>query len=116
MLPMPPLSPLDQIAERVELLLAHHAELQRSNALLAGQVAALSMERDSLRSRLNAARARVDALVERLPASAPAPAPHPLTEPQAAAQSAAPDASDAPEAPEALSQPPSSPLHPKDAP
>ena len=67
------MSPFEQIAERVELLLAHHAELERHNALLAGQVAALSMERDSLRSRLNAARARVDALVERLPAAAPAP-------------------------------------------
>ena len=71
---MPLLSPLDQITERVELLLAHHAELQRSNALLAQQVAALSMERDSLKSRLQAARNRIEALVNRLEAAAPASA------------------------------------------
>eukprot|EP01042_Synura_sphagnicola_P015747 gene15747-biopygen15771 len=64
-------SPTDQIAERVERLLLRHAELQRTNALLADQVAALTQERDSLKSRLSAARARVDALLERLPAAAP---------------------------------------------
>ncbi|MFN7154301.1 MAG: DUF904 domain-containing protein [Acidovorax sp.] len=62
----------DQIAERVERLLVRHAELQRTNALLTDQVAALTHERDSLKSRLSAARARVDALLERLPAVAPA--------------------------------------------
>ncbi len=46
-----------------------HEELQRTNALLAEQVAALTQERDSLRSRLSAARARVDALIERLPSN-----------------------------------------------
>ncbi|WP_373788973.1 DUF904 domain-containing protein, partial [Delftia acidovorans] len=56
---------LDHIAERVERLLVRHEELQRTDALLAEQVAALTQERDSLRSRLNAARARVDALIER---------------------------------------------------
>ena len=65
-------STTDQIAERVERLLLRHAELQRTNALLADQVSALTQERDSLKSRLNAARARIDALLERLPASAPA--------------------------------------------
>lgn len=70
---MPPLSPFDQITERVELLLAHHAEMQRSNALLAQQVAALSIERDSLKSRLQAARNRIEALVERLEATPAAP-------------------------------------------
>ena len=60
---------LDHIAERVERLLVRHEELQRTNALLAEQVAALTQERDSLRSRLNAARARVDALIERLPSN-----------------------------------------------
>ena len=58
---------IDQIAERVERLLVRHAELQRTNALLSSQVDALTHERDSLKSRLNAARARVDALLERLP-------------------------------------------------
>lgn len=66
---MTPQSSLDLIAERVDRLLVRHEELQRTNALLANQVAALTEERDSLRSRLNAARARVDALIERLPAN-----------------------------------------------
>ena len=39
----------------------------------AEQVAALTQERDSLRSRLHAARARVDALIERLPVNQEAP-------------------------------------------
>jgi len=60
---------LDQIAERVERLLLRHGELQRTNALLHEQLQALQSERDSLKSRLNAARARVDALLDRLPAS-----------------------------------------------
>lgn len=58
---------IEQIAERVERLLVRHEELQRTNALLAQQVEALTSERDSLKSRLAAARARVDALLERLP-------------------------------------------------
>ncbi|WP_310566004.1 DUF904 domain-containing protein [Hydrogenophaga sp.] len=58
---------LDQIAERVERLLLRHEELQRTNALLLEQVQALQTERDSLKSRLNAARARIDALLDRLP-------------------------------------------------
>lgn len=65
-------STTDQIADRVERLLLRHAELQRTNALLSEQVAALTQERDSLKSRLSAARARVDALLERLPVAAPA--------------------------------------------
>ncbi len=60
-------SQIDQIAERVERLLLRHAELQRTNALLASQVETLTNERDSLKSRLGAARARVDALLDRLP-------------------------------------------------
>ncbi len=64
---------IDQIAERVERLLVRHEELQRTNALLAQQVATLIQERDALKSRLTAARARVDALLERLPESTEAP-------------------------------------------
>ena len=64
-------SPFDLIAERVERLLLRHAELQRTNALLSEQVAALAQERDSLKSRLSAARARVDSLLERLPENNP---------------------------------------------
>ncbi|RYX92627.1 MAG: DUF904 domain-containing protein [Comamonadaceae bacterium] len=60
-------SQIDQIAERVERLLLRYEELQRTNALLAEQVEVLTHERDSLKSRLGAARARVDALLERLP-------------------------------------------------
>ena len=61
---------LDQIAERVERLLLRHEELQRTNALLHQQLQGLQSERDSLKSRLNAARARIDALLDRLPAGA----------------------------------------------
>ena len=60
-------SQIDQVTERVERLLVRYAELQRTNVLLAQQVDALVHERDSLKSRLSAARARVDALLERLP-------------------------------------------------
>ncbi|MDP3616726.1 MAG: DUF904 domain-containing protein [Rhodoferax sp.] len=60
-------SQIDQIAERVERLLVRYQELQRTNVLLSAQVDALTQERDSLKSRLGAARARVDALLERLP-------------------------------------------------
>ena len=60
-------SQIDQIAERVERLLVRYQELQRTNVLLSAQVDTLTQERDSLKSRLGAARARVDALLERLP-------------------------------------------------
>ena len=63
-------SQIDQITERVDRLLVRYEELQRTNALLAQQVTALTNERDSLKSRLNAARSRVDALLERLPDTA----------------------------------------------
>ena len=62
-------SQIEQIAERVERLLVRHEELQRTNTLLTDQVIALTQERDLLRLRLQAARARVDALIERLPAN-----------------------------------------------
>jgi uncharacterized protein (TIGR02449 family) len=63
-------SPIDQITERVERLLVRYEELMRTNALLNQQVDTLTQERDSLKSRLGAARARVDALLERLPGEA----------------------------------------------
>ena len=62
---------IDQVAERVERLLVRYAELQRTNSLLTDQVNVLTHERDSLKSRLGAARARVDALLERLPEPPP---------------------------------------------
>ena len=58
---------IDQIAERTERLLLRHEELQRTNALLAAQVQELTQERDLLKSRLSAARQRIDALIDRLP-------------------------------------------------
>ena len=70
-MPMDSSTPFDRIAERVERLLVRHEHMAHTNALLTEQVAALTQERDSLRSRLNAARARVDSLIERLPASPP---------------------------------------------
>jgi cell division protein ZapB len=66
---------IDQIAERVDHLLLRHEELQRTQALLSQQVQALTLERDQLKSRLSAARARVDALIERLPQATPASTP-----------------------------------------
>lgn len=56
----------DQIAERVDRLLLRHDELLRANALLKAEVAQLTQERDSLVSRLTAARGRVDALLDRM--------------------------------------------------
>jgi uncharacterized protein (TIGR02449 family) len=58
---------LEEFAHRVERLLLRHDELKRTNALLEQQLAAITAERDSMRSRLAAARARIDALLERLP-------------------------------------------------
>jgi len=58
---------IDLIAERVEHLLLRHEELARTNELLRQQVSAMSQERDLLKSRLAAARARIDSLIERLP-------------------------------------------------
>ncbi len=63
-------NPIEQLVERVERLLLRYDELLRTNELLGQQVEVLTLERDSLKSRLGAARARVDALIERLPEAA----------------------------------------------
>ena len=63
-------SHIEQVNERVERLLLRYDELNRTNTLLTEQMHAVSLERDSLKSRLSAARARVEALLERLPESA----------------------------------------------
>ena len=60
---------LQDLATRIDRLLLRHSELERTNKLLLEQVASLSGERDSLKSRLAAARTRIDALLERLPAT-----------------------------------------------
>jgi len=65
------MSKTEELAERVERLLLRHEEIKRTNALLEQQLAAVTAERDSLRQRLNAARGRIDALLERLPADKP---------------------------------------------
>ena len=62
---------LTDLTDRVERLLVRHDEILRTNLLLQVQLTSITQERDSLRSRLNAARARVDALLERLPVEAP---------------------------------------------
>jgi cell division protein ZapB len=61
---------LEDLVERVDRLVLRHQELKRTSTLMEQQLAAVSAERDSLRSRLAAARSRIDALLERLPAQA----------------------------------------------
>ena len=63
---------IEELADRVERLLPRHDELQRTNALLATQLAAVTHEHDNLRSRLNAARSQIDGLLQRLPSEPPA--------------------------------------------
>jgi cell division protein ZapB len=65
---------LEDLAERVDRLVLRHQELKRTSALIEQQLVAVSAERDSLRSRLAAARARIDALLERIPTETPEPA------------------------------------------
>lgn len=66
-------TPIALIADRVDRLLLRHEELRRTNDLLAAQVEALTAERDLLRSKLAAARGRIDALLDRLPVSPTSP-------------------------------------------
>jgi cell division protein ZapB len=61
------MSKIEELADRVERLLLRHGELQRTKVLLQQQLTAVMHERDNLRSRLNAARHRIDVLLERLP-------------------------------------------------
>jgi len=58
---------IEDLADRVERLLLRHEELQRTHALTTAQLTTVAAERDSLKSRLAAARQRVDALLDRLP-------------------------------------------------
>jgi uncharacterized protein (TIGR02449 family) len=62
------MSRLPDLAERIERLLLRHEEQKRTNQLLEQQLRNVTDERDNLRSRLAAARARIDALIDRLPA------------------------------------------------
>jgi cell division protein ZapB len=74
------MSTLAELAERVERLLLRHDELQRTTLLMQQQIESLSQERDGLRSRLSAARARVETLITRLP--------HPEADNEASAKAA----------------------------
>jgi cell division protein ZapB len=67
------MSRLPDLAERIDRLVLRHEELARTNQLLTEQLQAVSAERDSLKSRLAAARARIDALLDRLPTERTAP-------------------------------------------
>jgi len=64
------MSKIEELADRVERLLLRHDELLRTKTLLEQSLLAATQERDSLRSRLNAARGRIDALLDRLPTDA----------------------------------------------
>jgi cell division protein ZapB len=59
---------LQDLADRIERLVLRHDELKRTSVLMEQQLAAVTAERDSLRSRLAAARTRIDTLLSRLPA------------------------------------------------
>lgn len=72
---------IEELAERVERLLLRHGELQRTHELTYQQLTAVTAERDSLKSRLSAARQRIDALLDRLPlveATGPEAIPDPI--------------------------------------
>lgn len=56
----------DQLEQRIEQLLLRHAELQRANRQLQTQVEALGKEGNNLKSRLMAARSRIDELIDRM--------------------------------------------------
>jgi cell division protein ZapB len=61
------MSELQELSERIERLVLRHEELKRTNKLLERQLGAVTNERDNLKSRLAAARTRIDALLDRLP-------------------------------------------------
>ena len=54
----------------IDRLVVRHQELKRTSALISQKLVSVTSERDSLRSRLAAARARIDALLARLPVEA----------------------------------------------
>lgn len=61
------MSKIQELADGVERLLLRHEELKRTHDLLVQQLESVTLERDNLRSRLNAARGRIDTLLQRLP-------------------------------------------------
>ncbi len=63
------MSKIEDLAEKIEQLLLRHQEVLRSQRLLEQQVSTLTLERNHLRSRVQAARLRIDALINELPQS-----------------------------------------------
>jgi cell division protein ZapB len=59
---------LDQLAERINQLAALAQNLREENQLLRTQLSDAENNGRSLRSRLDAARQRIEALIEKLPA------------------------------------------------
>lgn len=65
---MPEQHPLiNQLAERLDRLLVRYAELQKTNELLTTELQSVMHERDLMQSKLQAARSRIDTLIESLP-------------------------------------------------
>lgn len=58
---------IEELADKIERLLLRHEEVLRTKILLEQQVSTLVLERDALRSRLQGARTRIDALIDKLP-------------------------------------------------
>lgn len=66
---------LDQVADQLERLLLRYEEVQKANTLLQAQLDEATQTSDSLRSRLSAARTRIDGLLNQLqPSNLTAPA------------------------------------------
>lgn len=63
----PSSSHIEQICEKVDLLLMRHEQLRHQNEQLQALAAGLTQQRDALQARLAAALGRVDALLARLP-------------------------------------------------
>ena len=70
---------LDQVANQIERLLLCYEELRRTNSLLQSQLQDATQERDLLKTRLLAARTRLDAVLERLPEAGAVPFTNPAS-------------------------------------
>ena len=92
---------LDQVANQIERLLLCYEELRRTNSLLQSQLQEATQERDLLKTRLLAARTRLDAALERLPEAGAVPFTNPASFEATTSEAAAPDY--APELPAASS-------------
>lgn len=58
----------DPFREKIERLLLRHEESRRTVALMQEQIRQLTLERDSLQSRLQVASQRIESVLQRLPA------------------------------------------------